>query len=124
MMEGEQGILLKVNPPLRPPPMPALMMRRLLEGDIDWIETDHAPHTLADKTTRHASGMPGIPFYPRFVRMLSARGISGQKIEELTHGAICRAFGVTIVPGGRAPETDLAGEYEFDPFRTVEKSLP
>ncbi len=119
MMEGENGILLKVNPPLRPLPMPSLMMKRLLDGDIDWIETDHAPHTRMDKTARHASGMPGIPFYPRFVRMLGERGLSNERIRELTHDAICRVFSIGIQAGGRAPDMRLAGEYEHDPFTLV-----
>jgi len=119
MMEGEQGILLKVNPPLRPLPMPSVMMRRLLEGDIDWIETDHAPHTRLDKTQGHASGLPGIPFYPRFVRMLAERGLSRERIHELTHGSICRVFGLEVAEAGRASEMDLAGEYDYDPFTTA-----
>src|SRR5208283_496055 len=66
LMEEEDGILLKVNPPLRPKPLPALMLRRLRGGAIDWIETDHAPNTRRDTTDGFASGIPGLPFYPRF----------------------------------------------------------
>ncbi len=116
MMERPDGILLKVNPPLRPLPLPSLMLKRLLAGDIDWIETDHAPHTREDKTRGHASGMPILPFYPRFIRMLSEKGLTRQRISELTHGAICRTFGVTIGESGRAPEPGLEKEYEYDPF--------
>jgi dihydroorotase len=124
MMEGKQGILLKVNPPLRPLPMPALMMQKLLTGEIDWIETDHAPHSLEDKTTGHASGLPGFPFYPRFVRMVEQRGMSRERLAEVTHGAICRVFGITVAESGRKPETNLAGEYPFDPFSPVAGSAP
>ena len=52
MMEGSEGMLLKVNPPLRPLPMPSMMLQRLADGDIDWIETDHAPHTRRDERIR------------------------------------------------------------------------
>jgi dihydroorotase len=124
MMEGKEGMLLKVNPPLRPLPMPSLMMQRLVDGEIDWIETDHAPHTREDKTNGYASGMPGLPFYPRFVRMVEQRGVSRQKLAELTHGAICRAFGITVAESGRKPEENLAGEYPFDPFTSVAGSAP
>lgn len=124
MMEKEHGILLKVNPPLRPLPMPSLMLEHLRQGHIDWIETDHAPHTRLDKTERHASGMPGLPFYPRFARMLSEKGISAQRIHELTHDAISRTFGITVKESGRAPELDLAGEYEYDPFTIPGGSAP
>jgi dihydroorotase len=116
MMENTEGILLKVNPPLRPLPLPALMLQRLIDGDIDWIETDHAPHTRRDKLEGFASGFPGFAFYPGFVRLLSQRGVAPARIRELTHGAICRVFGVDIPASGRKPESGLQKEYEFDAF--------
>ena len=116
MMEQKDGLLLKVNPPLRAKPMPAVMFRRLSAGDIDWIETDHAPHTRKDKAEGHASGFPGLPFYPRFVKMLTEEGMPRDTASRLTHGAICRAFGVTIAASDRAADMDLAREYPFDPF--------
>jgi len=116
MMEDEDGLLLKVNPPLRAKPMPSIMLRRLAAGEIDWIETDHAPHTREDKVEAHASGMPGLPFYPRFLAMLSENGMTARSIALLTHDAICRTFAVAIAALGRAPDLDLAREYPFDPF--------
>ncbi|MGO9310649.1 MAG: dihydroorotase [Spirochaetia bacterium] len=116
MMESGEGLLLKVNPPLRPLPFPAAMLQRLMDGDIDWIETDHAPHTRRDKIEGFASGFPGFPFYPRFVRLLSRRGLAPDRIRELTHDAICRAFGVDIPPAGRKPQAGPLREYEFDAF--------
>ncbi len=116
MMERGDGLLLKVNPPLRPLPFPAAMLQRLLTGDIDWIETDHAPHTGRDKREGFASGFPGFPFYPRFVSLLSRKGLAGDRIRELTHDAVCRTFGIDIRPAGRKPETRLQREYEFDAF--------
>ena len=103
-------------PPLRAKPMPAVMLRRLMAGDIDWIETDHAPHTRKDKTEAHASGIPGLPFYPRFLKLLSDSGMPREAVMRLTHESICRAFGVTIPASARAGDPDLAREYPFDPF--------
>jgi dihydroorotase len=116
LMEERDGMLLKVNPPLRPLPLPSLMLQRLLDGDIDWIETDHAPHTRRDKTEGFASGIPGLPFYPRFVQLLSGKGMPAERLHDLTHHAICRAFGLSIPAQGRAPEIGLSKEYEFDAF--------
>jgi dihydroorotase len=124
MMEGAEGMLLKVNPPLRPLPMPSMMLRRLVEGDIDWIETDHAPHTRRDKVEGFASGFPGFPFYPEFVNILSRGGLSRQRIQEVTHDAICRAFGLSIVASGRKPETGLQKEYEVDAFAGFRSAAP
>lgn len=116
LMEEEDGLLLKVTPPLRPKPLPALMLRRLRDGAVDWIETDHAPHSRRDKTEGFASGIPGLPFYPRFVRMLRESGMNEETLAGLTHGSMCRQFGIAIARSGRSPEEGLAGEYEFDPF--------
>jgi dihydroorotase len=116
MLEKPDGALLKVNPPLRPLPMPALMLRRLVKGEIDWIETDHAPHTRRDKLEGFASGIPGLPFAPRFVKLLLDGGLPRARVEELTHGAICRTFAIEIPNRGRAAEKDLEKEYEVDAF--------
>ena len=121
MMETEKGVLLRMNPPLRPLPMPSLMLERLRRGDIDWIETDHAPHTLQDKMAGYASGVPGLPFYPRFVRMLAERGLSAERVGELTHGAICRAFGMSLPAAGRPADEGLAREYPFDAFAVLDQ---
>lgn len=45
-----------VNPPLRPAADRAALVAALLDGTIDAIATDHAPHTPADK----AAGAPGF----------------------------------------------------------------
>jgi dihydroorotase len=123
MMEEHEGMLLKVNPPLRPKPMPSLMLQRLIEGDIDWIESDHAPHTRSDKLEGFASGIPGLPFLPLFLQILSEAGVPPTKIQELSHEAVCRTFGVTIAAGGRKPEPDLEKEYPFDPFAVLKRSI-
>ncbi|HVP17648.1 MAG TPA: dihydroorotase [Spirochaetia bacterium] len=116
MMADADGLLLLTNPPLRPLPMPSLMLEHLCDGSIDWIETDHAPHTRRDKTQSFACGIPGLPYYPRFVVGLAHAGVPGQRIDQITHDAICRVFGLTLENRRRKGDTDLAGEYEFDPF--------
>jgi dihydroorotase len=120
MMEREGGIVLKVNPPLRPLPIPSLMLQRLLDGDIDWIETDHAPHTRRDKVEGHASGFPGFAYLPRFLEMLSDRGAPAARIQELTHGSICRVFGIEIPATHRQAEPGLEKEYELDAFKFLD----
>jgi len=115
MMNGPEGHLLLTNPPLRPAPMPGLMLERLCDGSIDWIETDHAPHTKEDKR-QGACGLPGLPYYPRFVAGLAQAGVPTTHIDAITHEAICKTFGVKIENHRRTGDLDLAREYEFDPF--------
>ncbi len=116
MMSRPGGLLLKTNPPIRSKPMPQRMLARLLDGGIDWIETDHAPHTLEDKLEGFASGIPGLAFYPRFIRHLRGLGMTEQRLASVTHDAVCRAFGIEVENRGREPDADLSKEYQFDPF--------
>jgi dihydroorotase len=116
MMSRPGGLLLKTNPPLRPKPMPRWMLVRLMNGDVDWIETDHAPHTLEDKLRGFASGIPCLPFYPRFIGHLRELGITEQRLKSVTHDSICGAFGIEVENRGRKADADLSKEYEFDPF--------
>jgi dihydroorotase len=121
-MDRPEGILLKCNPPLRPAPMPRHMLEALLDGAIDWVESDHAPHTLADKRQRFASGLPVLPFWPRFVALLRERGMDPAMVERVTHEAACEALDAAVESSGRPPDPDLAGEYPYDPF--AELRLP
>ncbi|MDS3860174.1 dihydroorotase [Thermosynechococcaceae cyanobacterium BACA0444] len=43
------GTLAKMNPPLRSPHDQAVLWQALVDGVVDFIATDHAPHTLAEK---------------------------------------------------------------------------
>ncbi|MGA1408798.1 MAG: dihydroorotase [Prochlorotrichaceae cyanobacterium] len=57
------GTLAQMNPPLRSPENNEVLWRALLDGVIDFIATDHAPHTLAEKAQAYPnspSGMPGV----------------------------------------------------------------
>ncbi|MBV9389343.1 MAG: dihydroorotase [Chroococcidiopsidaceae cyanobacterium CP_BM_ER_R8_30] len=57
------GTLAQMNPPLRSPHDNAVLWQALLDGIIDFIATDHAPHTLEEKSQEYPntpSGMPGV----------------------------------------------------------------
>jgi dihydroorotase len=60
---GQIGTLAQMNPPLRNVKDNAVLWQALLDGVIDFIATDHAPHTLAEKAKGYPnapSGMPGV----------------------------------------------------------------
>ncbi len=50
----------KVNPPLRTPEDPAACLEGLLDGAIDCIATDHAPHAVEDKLCEFDQAAFGI----------------------------------------------------------------
>ncbi len=57
------GTLAQMNPPLRSPENNDILWQALLDGVIDFIATDHAPHTLEEKAKTYPnspSGMPGV----------------------------------------------------------------
>ena len=60
---AELGTLAQMNPPLRKAADNAALWAGLGDGIIDFIATDHAPHTLEEKNLgypRAPSGMPGV----------------------------------------------------------------
>ncbi|MBD1842187.1 dihydroorotase [Cyanobacteria bacterium FACHB-63] len=57
------GALVQMNPPIRSPHDNEVLWEALRNGAIDFIATDHAPHTLEEKAKGYPntpSGMPGV----------------------------------------------------------------
>jgi dihydroorotase len=57
----------KVLPPLRAKKHPEYLLQELVKGNIKYIATDHAPHTLEEKRLpfyQSPSGFPGFETYP------------------------------------------------------------
>jgi len=116
-MEKFQGIIMKMNPPLRPPGMNKELLQMLKEGKINWIETDHAPHTYKEKTHKpFMSGITGLQKYPKFINWLRSNGLSEEQIKRITFDSIARTFGLDLQPRVCTPKLDLENEYDFDPY--------
>jgi dihydroorotase len=113
--ESREGLAYKVNPPLRDSASSWEMFNFLKEGKIDWIETDHAPHTLKEKLERpFMSGFPGLPFYPHFLSFLKENGFSEEQLRNLTHVNISNTFGINLPEREINPSMELHKEYEVD----------
>jgi len=57
------GTRAQMNPPIRAPEDNAALWQALQDGVIDFLGSDHAPHTLAEKKLEYPnspSGMPGV----------------------------------------------------------------
>jgi len=130
MMKEENGIHLKMNPPLRSKESQTHILNDLINGRIDWIETDHAPHTLeqkmnSDSDSPFASGIPVVPIIPFFFNML-INHVSKDFLHDITHNNIAQAFGLENIPNsfraGKQTEQEvkeLFEEYEFNPFKNI-----
>ncbi len=98
-MTKADGMALKVNPPIRDKISADLLMQLTLEGKIDWIETDHAPHPKDTKTFApgkdrglYMSGIPGLELYTRLLDCLRTNGASECLIERMTWSNIKKAY--------------------------------
>jgi dihydroorotase len=60
---------MQMNPPLRAPADRAAMLEALRDGTADYLATDHAPHTIAEKE-KGVSGQPHLDTYGPFVTWL------------------------------------------------------
>ena len=69
MLTDENRMKLQMNPPLRAPEDRMALLEALREGDIDYVATDHAPHTLEEKAVG-ASGIPLLDTYGSFATWL------------------------------------------------------
>ncbi len=97
IMKGENGRLLKVNPPLRSAAEQKKLLECLKNGMIDFIETDHAPHSPAEKlNSPFMSGIPWLDQWPTIVELLKKEGFSDLEIENLTFDNACKVFGIEI----------------------------
>jgi len=79
--EANRGRM-QMNPPLRGPSDRAVLLEALRNGELDYLATDHAPHTLAEKQgAKRPSGQPHLDTYGPFVTwLLVERGFTPERI--------------------------------------------
>ncbi|MBS1266555.1 MAG: Allantoinase [Candidatus Woesearchaeota archaeon] len=69
ILNNQNRKLLQVNPPIRSEKDRLALINALKKGKIDYMVTDHAPHTLEDKAAG-ISGLPQLDTYGLFVSWL------------------------------------------------------
>jgi dihydroorotase len=110
MLTPENRPWLQMNPPLRGEADRLAMIEALRCGDIDYIATDHAPHTL-EENAKGISGVPHLDTYGAFATWLmaehqfSAKNIArvcaynpGHFVNEFLPDGFGKGYGV-IAPG-------------------------
>lgn len=70
--ETSQNALLQINPPVRKNSERLFLLEALKHCDIDFLATDHAPHTLEEKQ-KGISGVPHLDTFGPFVTWLIQR---------------------------------------------------
>jgi dihydroorotase len=93
------GEVMRVNPPIREPENQTPLFDALLDGTIDMLATDHAPHTSAEKF--HESiwecgcGFPGVETSMRLMLTEVNRGrMTIEHLAKITSANPARAFGL------------------------------
>lgn len=69
-LEVERDPWLKMNPPLRSRENRLALLEAFRQGRIDYLATDHAPHTREEKGSDNPSGVPLLDTYGAFVAWL------------------------------------------------------
>jgi dihydroorotase len=80
MLTDKNRLWLQMNPPLRGRSDRLALIEALRGGLLDFIATDHAPHTLAEKATG-VSGVPHLDTYGAFTTwLMKEHGFTTQQI--------------------------------------------
>lgn len=104
---GHLGTLAQMNPPLRSPHDNKVLWQALLDGVIDFIATDHAPHTLAEKAQGYPNTPSGMPGVETSLPLMLTQAMQGRcTIAQVAHWmstAVAQAYGIpqkgAIAPG-------------------------
>ena len=119
----------KMNPPLRSAEDRDALIEGILDGTVDMIATDHAPHSAEEKSgglKGSAFGIVGLETaFPLLYTGLVKTGIiSLEKLVQLITESPRKRFGITTDPGYTV--WDLDAEYTIDPkdFLSKGKATP
>ena len=115
----------KMNPPLRSPADRKALLEGLLDGTIDMVATDHAPHSAEEKSRgleKSAFGIVGLETaFPILYTKLVKPGIMTMEtlLDRMVY-APRKRFGIPLKEGDYSI-WDLTEEYEIDPETFVSK---
>jgi dihydroorotase len=101
------GTLAQMNPPLRSPHDNAILWQALKDGVIDFIATDHAPHTLEEKAQAYPNTPSGMPGVETSLPLMLTQAMEGQctvaQVANWMSTAVAKAYGIprkgAIAPG-------------------------
>jgi len=125
----------KMNPPIRSEEDRAALIEGLLDGAIDMIATDHAPHSAEEKSRgleKSAMGVVGLEtaFAAVYTHLVKPGILKMERLVELFHDNAARrfGFGTPLAEGQPADLTVFALDEPFvvDPeqFRTMGRATP
>ena len=121
----------KMNPPIRSEEDRLVLLQGLIDGTIDMIATDHAPHSAEEKARgleKSNMGVVGIEtaFAVMYTRLVKTGAITLEKLVEVMHTNPVKRFGLKLDMEKNFTVFDLEKEYTIDPdeFASMGKSTP
>jgi dihydroorotase len=119
------GTLAQMNPPLRSPHDNEVLWEALRDGVIDFIATDHAPHTLEEKAQEYPNSPSGMPGVETSLALMLTAAMAGKctvaQVVNWMSKAVAVAYGIpnkgAIAPGYDA---DLV-LVDLNTYRTVRR---
>ncbi|MBS0018070.1 MAG: dihydroorotase [Arthrospira sp. SH-MAG29] len=104
---GKIGTKAQMNPPLRSPENNDVLWRALLDGVIDFIATDHAPHTLEEKAKPYPNSPSGMPGVETSLPVMLTQAIAGRcsvaQVSNWMSTAVAKGYNIpnkgAIAPG-------------------------
>ena len=125
----------KMNPPIRSEADRQALVAGLLDGTVDMIATDHAPHSAEEKGRGLEKSLMGVvgletAFAALYTHLVRPGILSLPKLLELMHGNPARrfGFGTPLAEGQPADLTvfDLDAKYTVNPedFQTMGRATP
>lgn len=78
-LRSDERNLYQMNPPIRFESDRKAMMEALINGEIEYLATDHAPHTQEEKA-KGTSGLTGLDTFGPFVTWLLSQGVDPKLI--------------------------------------------
>ena len=101
------GTLAQMNPPLKSAGDNDILWQALLDGVIDFIATDHAPHTLAEKGKGYPNTPSGMPGVETSLPLMLTQAIQGRcsvaQVSNWMSTAVAKGYGIpkkgAIAPG-------------------------
>ena len=121
----------KMNPPLRGKEDREALIHGILDGTIDMIATDHAPHSAEEKGRGLEKSLMGVvgletAFSELYTRLVRPGVLTLEKLVELMSVNPARRFGISLNPAENFTVFDLGAHARVNPeeFLSMGRSTP
>ncbi len=130
-MDLQEDGRFKMNPPIRSAKDRDALIEGLLDGTVDMIATDHAPHAAEEKSKGLEGSLMGVvgletAFPVLYTKLVRPGILTLEQVVEKLHTNPCKRFGIELDPEKNYSLWDLDAKYSINPehFLSMGKSSP